>query len=110
MRWADVASDPTQGKCRKPNYSSYCHREPRRTVMHAFLEAEMGDKPALQPNAAIGPAVRAIAGHILAEARAAITDPERSSQDAVHDFRRKMKEWRALMRLLAPFIPDAERW
>jgi len=28
----------------------------------------------------------------------------------VHDFRRTMKEWRALMRLLAPFIPDAARW
>jgi CHAD domain-containing protein len=78
--------------------------------MHAFIEAEMGDKPALQPSAAIGPVVRAIAGHILAEAQAAITDPERSNQDAVHDFRRKMKEWRALMRLLAPFIADAERW
>jgi len=70
----------------------------------------MADKPALQPNAAIGPAVRGIAGHILAQARAAILDPERSSQDAVHDFRRAIKEWRALMRLLAPFIPDASRW
>ena len=70
----------------------------------------MGDKPALQPNAAIGPAVRGIAGHILAQARSAIVDPERSNQDAVHDFRRAMKEWRALMRLLAPFIPDASRW
>jgi len=70
----------------------------------------MGDKPALQPNAAIGPAVRGIAGHILAQARAAIMDPERSNQDAVHNFRRAMKEWRALMRLLAPFIPDASRW
>jgi CHAD domain-containing protein len=78
--------------------------------MHAFLEAQMGVKPALQPSAAIGPAVRAIAGNILSQARAAITDPERSSQEAVHDFRRKMKEWRALMRLLEPFIPDAERW
>ncbi len=78
--------------------------------MHAPLEANMGDKPALQPNAAIGPAVRAIAGHILAKARTAILDPERSNQDAVHDFRRAMKEWRALMRLLAPFIPDAARW
>jgi CHAD domain-containing protein len=28
----------------------------------------------------------------------------------VHDFRRAMKEWRALMRLLAPFIADAPRW
>ena len=78
--------------------------------MHGFLEADMGDKPALQPQAAIGPAVRAIAGNILAGARAVITDPERSNQDAVHDFRRAMKQWRALMRLLDPFIPDAVRW
>ena len=78
--------------------------------MHALIEPVMADKPALQPNAAIGPAVRGIAGHILAQARAAILDPERSSQDAVHDFRRAIKEWRALMRLLAPFIPDASRW
>jgi CHAD domain-containing protein len=78
--------------------------------MHAFIEAEMGEKPALQPKAAIGPAVRAIAAHILARAHIAITDPARSHQDAVHDFRRAMKEWRALMRLLAPFIPDAARW
>jgi CHAD domain-containing protein len=77
--------------------------------MHAFLEADMGDKPALQPKAAIGPAVRAIAGHILDNARAAITDPERSNQDAVHDFRRAIKQWRALMRLLQPFIADAVR-
>jgi len=78
--------------------------------MHAFIEADMGDRPALQPKAAIGPALRAIAGRILAQAHTAIVDPERSNQDAVHDFRRAMKEWRALMRLLAPFIPDAARW
>jgi CHAD domain-containing protein len=70
----------------------------------------MGDRPALQPKAAIGPVVRAIAGNVLAQARTAMLDPERSNQDAVHDFRRTMKEWRALMRLLAPFIPDAARW
>ena len=70
----------------------------------------MADKPALQPRAAIGPAVRAIGGAILLDARTALLDPERISQDAVHDFRRAMKEWRALMRLLAPFIPDAPRW
>jgi CHAD domain-containing protein len=54
--------------------------------------------------------VRGIAGHILGLARTAITDPTRSSADAVHDFRRAIKEWRALMRLLAPFIFDAVRW
>src|SRR5580700_10940550 len=70
----------------------------------------MAEKPALQPQAAIGPAVRAIGSQILLDARAAMLDPERSSQDAVHDFRRATKEWRALMRLLAPFIPDAPRW
>jgi CHAD domain-containing protein len=78
--------------------------------MHAPQEAKMAEKPALQPKEAIGPAVRAIARNILANARAAILDPERSNVDAVHQFRRTMKEWRALMRLLAPFIPDATRW
>jgi len=78
--------------------------------MHTLLEPKMGEKPALQPKSAIGPAVRAIAGDILAKARVAILDPERSNADAVHEFRRAMKEWRALLRLLAPFIPDATRW
>ena len=77
--------------------------------MHAFLEAHMGEKPALQPKAAIGPAVRAVAASILAGARATMTDPELSDPDAVHEFRRTMKQWRALMRLLEPFIPDAVR-
>jgi CHAD domain-containing protein len=78
--------------------------------MHALIEPELGDKPALQPNAAIGPAVRAIAGNILVKARIALTDPERTDEAAVHDFRRATKQWRALMRLLAPFIADADRW
>lgn len=78
--------------------------------MHALLEPAMGEKPALQPKSAIGPAVRAIGANILGQARMVIVDPERSGEDAVHNFRRSMKEWRALMRLLAPFIPDAQRW
>ena len=79
-------------------------------MQHGPVRPKMGKKPALQPKAAIGPAVRAIAEHTLAGARAVMTDPELSSQDAVHEFRRAMKEWRSLMRLLAPFIPEAERW
>jgi CHAD domain-containing protein len=54
--------------------------------------------------------LRAVAAGILAEARQAISDPERTQEAAVHHFRRAMKEWRALMRLLAPFIADATRW
>lgn len=76
--------------------------------MHGLVK--MGKKPALQPAAAIGPTVRAVATYVLAGARAAMTDPELSPQDAVHAFRRAIKEWRALMRLLAPFVADAERW
>jgi CHAD domain-containing protein len=78
--------------------------------MHAPDDSKMGNKPALQPNAAIGTAVRAIGRHNLANARTTILDPERSNQEAVHHFRRAMKEWRALMRLMEPFIPDAPRW
>ncbi len=78
--------------------------------MHAFIEMDMGDKPALRPKAPIGPALQAIAAAILAHARAAIADPERPSEDTVHEFRRAMKQWRALMRLLGPFLADAARW
>jgi CHAD domain-containing protein len=70
----------------------------------------MAEKPALQAKAALGPALRAVAAGILAEARQTITDPDRTNEAAVHHFRRTMKEWRALMRLLAPFIADATRW
>jgi len=69
----------------------------------------MAVKPALKPKTAIGPALRAVAGDILARARAAMGDPQHSTQDAVHEFRRAMKQWRALMRLLTPFVADAER-
>src|SRR6266581_2935499 len=78
--------------------------------MHALIEAATDEKPALQPNAAIGPALRAIAANILAKARVALTDPELTNQTAVHDFRRAMKQWRALMRLLEPFIVNADSW
>lgn len=69
----------------------------------------MADKPALEPKAAIGTALRAVAGHILAGARTTITDPQLASPDAVHAFRRAMKQWRALMRLLRPFVVEAEQ-
>lgn len=78
--------------------------------MHGPAEPAPDRKPALQPDAAIGPALRAIAAEILAKARLALTDPERTNQTAVHDFRRALKQWRALMRLLEPFIPEADRW
>jgi CHAD domain-containing protein len=58
---------------------------------------------------AVGEALRAVAGDILAEAHAAINDPAKSDAEAVHDFRRAMKRWRALLRLLEPFVGEAAR-
>ena len=78
--------------------------------MHGSLEVDMGDKPALRPKAPIAPALRAIAAAILVHARTAIGDPERASEDTVHEFRRTMKHWRAFMRLLEPYFADAARW
>jgi CHAD domain-containing protein len=69
----------------------------------------MSDKPALQPGLAVGEALRAVARDILGEARAAIEDPAHSDAVAVHEFRRAMKRWRALLRLLAPFLEEDGR-
>src|ERR1700688_4462378 len=64
----------------------------------------MSEKPALQPGLAVGEALRAVARDILGEARAAIEDPAHSDAVAVHEFRRAMKRWRAVLPLLAPLL------
>src|ERR1700738_3357635 len=69
----------------------------------------MSEKPALQPGLAVGEALRAVARDILGEARAAVEDPAHSDAVAVHEFRRAMKRWRALLRMLAPFLVDDGR-
>jgi CHAD domain-containing protein len=66
----------------------------------------MNDRPALRPDVAVGEALRAVARDILAEARAAIENPGNSEAEAVHEFRRAMKRWRAVLRLLEPFVGD----
>jgi CHAD domain-containing protein len=66
----------------------------------------MSDKPALHPGLAVGEALRAVSRDILAEARTAIENPSNSDAKAVHDFRRAMKRWRALLRLLDPFLKE----
>jgi CHAD domain-containing protein len=64
----------------------------------------MSHKPALRPDLAIGEALRAVARDILAAARAAIEDRAKPDGSAVHEYRKEMKRWRALLRLLAPFL------
>jgi CHAD domain-containing protein len=69
----------------------------------------MDDKPALQPDRAVGASLLTVARNILSEARAAIDDSAQPDSRAVHDFRRQMKRWRALLRLLDPFVGEDGR-
>src|SRR5258708_7423889 len=80
---------------------------PSGTIMSYILP--MQEKPALRPSVAVGEALRGVARDILAEARAAIEDSTKSDADAVHDFRRAMKRWRALLRLVEPFLGEEAR-
>lgn len=48
-----------------------------------------------------GESLAAAAHAIIADARLALTDPKLSEPEAVHDVRKALKRWRALMRLLA---------
>jgi CHAD domain-containing protein len=64
----------------------------------------MSDKPALRPDLAVGEALRDVAHDILSDARTSIESPDNSDAVAVHEFRREMKRWRALLRLLDPFL------
>ena len=66
----------------------------------------MAEKPAVRPDIAVGEALRAVARDILAEARAVLNDQTKPDATAVHEFRKAMKRWRALLRLLEPFLGD----
>jgi len=48
-----------------------------------------------------GDGLAAAARSIIADARRALSDPELSDPEAVHEVRKALKRWRALMRLLA---------
>ncbi|MEA3026927.1 MAG: hypothetical protein QOF91_2212 [Alphaproteobacteria bacterium] len=71
----------------------------------------MSDKPGLQPQQAVGQALRDIARHLVAEGRTAVEDRKRVEAVAVHDFRAAMKSWRAFLRLIEPHVEaDERRW
>jgi CHAD domain-containing protein len=70
----------------------------------------MAEKTAGRSDVAIGEALRAIARDILSEARAVLDDKNKAGAAAVHDYRKAMKRWRALLRLLEPLLgEDAQR-
>src|SRR6201984_1489661 len=69
----------------------------------------MNERPALRPSVAVGEALRGGARDARGEARTASEDSTKSDADAVHDFRRAMKRWRALLRLVEPFLGEEAR-
>jgi CHAD domain-containing protein len=54
----------------------------------------------------IGAALAAAGRDILADARRGLIAPELSPAEAVHDIRKALKRWRALMRLLTPILGE----
>ena len=51
-------------------------------------------------DASFGDGLAAAARSIIADGRRALTDPELSDPEAVHEVRKALKRWRALLRLL----------
>jgi CHAD domain-containing protein len=64
----------------------------------------MNDEPGLRPGQPIGPALVAIGKELLGGVS---LDPQQSDASAIHDFRRRMKRWRAFLRLLEPVLGEA---
>jgi hypothetical protein len=52
----------------------------------------------------IGGAIQVLAREIRGKARDILTDRKRSDTVVIHDYRRTMKRWRALLRLLEPIL------
>jgi CHAD domain-containing protein len=67
------------------------------------------EKPALHPTIGMPETLRALARDILSEGHTALSDRNLSEAEAVHDFRKAMKRWRAFLRLLQPFLGDEGR-
>jgi len=62
------------------------------------------------PASRFGRSLAATAGAILEDARSALTDPKLTEAEAVHELRKALKRWRALMRLLSGSLGEpAER-
>lgn len=58
-------------------------------------------RAAAEENDRFGDGLAAAGRSIIADGRRALTDPELSDAEAVHDVRKALKRWRALLRLLA---------
>ncbi len=66
----------------------------------------MSVRTALTPGDPVGSALRDIAAGAVAEAQETLKDPARDATVKVHDIRRALKRWRALLRMLRPHLRE----
>jgi CHAD domain-containing protein len=64
-------------------------------------------RTALSPGEPVGSALRDIAAGAVAEAQEILNDPARDATTKVHDIRRALKRWRALLRMLRPHLRES---
>jgi len=67
----------------------------------------MDDQTALNPGQPVGSVLRGIAADALREAQSILDDSGRDATTKVHDIRRALKRWRALLRMLRPHLGEA---
>lgn len=67
----------------------------------------MSAPAALRSDRSVGDSLRAVASSILSEAHGILTDANKDNAVAIHDFRKCMKRWRGLLRLLEPHLGDS---
>src|SRR5713226_3903933 len=68
------------------------------------IDLPMRGKAGIRPDLGVGEALGGAARDILHEARDALDDRARPDAAAVHEYRKDMKRWRALLRLITPFL------
>ncbi len=64
----------------------------------------MANARARQADRAAGELLRAVAARILADANGALEIRDRTHATVIHDFRKALKRWRALLRLIEPWL------
>jgi CHAD domain-containing protein len=60
-------------------------------------------------DSSFGDGLASAARLVIADGRQALSDPELSDPEAVHEVRKALKRWRALMRLLARPLGEQAR-
>lgn len=75
-------------------------------ISHDAAEKQRAAAASGNGTGSIGVALAAAGRNILADARRGLIAPELSPAQAVHEIRKALKRWRALMRLLAPILGE----